>query len=102
MLAKSGVPDFAGLPAAVMVRDREVRARYLRAVAARVGNDPGKLAAEALNPADSGARWCAGWLLARDGSASSRQALTAALRHEPVTENVRTFGLLLNGENPCS
>jgi len=85
-----------------MVRDREVRTRYLRAVAARVGNDPGTLAAEALNPADSGARWCAGWLLARDGSARSRQALTAALRNEPVTENVRSFGLLLNGENPCS
>jgi transcriptional regulator with XRE-family HTH domain len=102
VLAKSGVPDFAGLPAAVMVRDREVRARYLRAVAARVGNDPGRLAAEALNPADSGARWCAGWMLARDGSAGSRRALTAALRNEPVTENVRTFGLLLNGENPCS
>jgi len=72
-------------------------------VVARVGQDTDKLAAEALNPADSGARWCAGWLLARDGSASSRKALAAALRNEPVTENVRTFGLLLNGEDPaCS
>jgi hypothetical protein len=55
-----------------------------------------------LNPDDSGARWCAGWLLARDGSAAARQALAQALRNEPVTENVRAFGLLLNGENPCS
>jgi hypothetical protein len=102
VLAKTGALDFAGVPAAVMIRDRDVRARYLRALVARVGRDPGKLAAETLNPADSGARWCAGWLLARDGSASARKALATALRNEPVTENVRTFGLLLNGENPCS
>ncbi len=102
VLAKTGQLEFAGVPASVMTRDRDVRARYLRAMVARVGRDTGKLAAEALNPRDSGARWCAGWLLARDGSPSPRKALAAALRNEPVTENVRTFGLLLNGENPCS
>jgi hypothetical protein len=89
------------VPAAVVIRDRDVRARYLRALVARVGQDTDKLVGEALNPRDSGARWCAGWLLARDGSRAARKALATALRNEPVTENVRTFGLLLNGENPC-
>ena len=102
ILGKAAAPDFAGLPAAVMIRDRDVRARWLRALMGRVGTDTGKLSAEILNPADSGARWCAGWLLAQDGSPDARAALTRALRNEPVTENVRTFGLLLNGENPCS
>jgi hypothetical protein len=58
-----------------------------------------QLISEVQSPADSGARWCAGWLLARDGSDESRQALTQALRSEPVIENVRAFGLMLNGEN---
>jgi transcriptional regulator with XRE-family HTH domain len=102
VLAKTGDLEVAGLPAVMLGRDPAVRARYLRAMVARVGHDTGLLAAEMLNPADSGARWCAAWLLARDGSAASRQALAQALRTEPVTENVRAFGLLLNGENPCS
>lgn len=102
MLAKTGDLEFAGLPAEVLGRDRDVRTRYLRAMVARVGRDTKQLCAEVQNPADSGARWCAAWLLARDGSAASRQALTRALRTEPVAENVRTIGLLLTGENPCS
>jgi transcriptional regulator with XRE-family HTH domain len=102
VLAKTAAQDFTGIPATVMVRDRDVRARYLSALIARVGRDTGELASEALNPRDSGARWCAGWLLARDGSPAARRALAAALRSDPVTENVRTFGLLLNRENPCS
>jgi hypothetical protein len=102
VLAKTGSLDFAGVPAAVLGQDRDVRARYLRAMVARVGRDTERLGAEVLNPDDSGARWCAAWLLARDGSAAARQALAQALRNEPVTENVRAFGLLLNGENPCS
>jgi transcriptional regulator with XRE-family HTH domain len=102
VLAKTGSLDFAGIPAAVLGRDRDVRARYLRAMVARVGHDTAQLGTEVLNPDDSGARWCAAWLLARDGSAAARQALAQALRNEPVTENVRAFGLLLNGENPCS
>jgi len=79
-----------------------LKPRYLRAMVARVGRDTDGLAAEALNPRDSGARWCAGWLLAREGNPASRKALAAALRNEPVAENIRSFGLLLNGENPCS
>ncbi len=103
ILGKAASQDFSGMPAAVMLRDRDVRARWLRALADRVSRDPGKLAAEVLNPRDSGARWCAGWLLAQDGSPDARLALTRALRSEPVVENVRTFGLLLNGEDPtCS
>ena len=102
VLAKTGQLEFAGVPASVMVRDRDVRARYLRAMVTRVGRDTDELAAEALNPRDSGARWCAGWLLAREGNPASRKALAAALRNEPVTENVRTFGLLLNGEDPTT
>jgi len=102
ILGKAASQDFAGLPAVIMIRDRDVRARWLRALVARVGRDPARLSDEVLNPADSGARWCAGWLLAQDGSLATRQALARALRTEAVTENVRTFGLLLNGENPCS
>jgi hypothetical protein len=102
VLAKSGDLEFAGLPAEVLARDRDVRTRYLRAMVARVGRDTNKLCAEVQNPADSGARWCAAWLLARDGSAASRRALMRALRTEHVAENVRTIGLLLTGENPCS
>ena len=100
ILGKAASPDFAGLPAAVMIRDRDVRARWLRALVARTGRDSDQLAVEILNPDDSGARWCAGWLLARDGSPAARAALGRALRSEPVTENIRTFGLLLNGEKP--
>jgi transcriptional regulator with XRE-family HTH domain len=100
IIGKAASQDFAGLPAAVMLRDQDVRARWLHALVGRVGKDPGKLSAEVLNPADSGARWCAGWLLAQDGSPASRQALARALRSEPVAENIRTFGLLLNGEKP--
>lgn len=102
VLAKTGDLEFSGFPAEVLGRDRDVRTRYLRAMVARVGRDTSQLCAEVQNPADSGARWCAAWLLARDGSAASRQALARALRTEPVTENVRAIGLLLTGENPCT
>lgn len=100
VLAKTGDLEFAGYPAEVLGRDGDVRTRYLRAMVARVGRDTNRLCAEVLNPADSGARWCAAWLLARDDSAAARQALARALRTEPVTENVRAIGLLLTGENP--
>ena len=68
ILGKAASADFSGVPAAVMLRDRDVRARWLHALAGRVGRDTGKLGAEVLNPHDSGARWCAGWLLAQDGA----------------------------------
>jgi transcriptional regulator with XRE-family HTH domain len=99
VLAKTRDLEVAGLPAEILGRDRDVRTRYLRALVARTGRDRTQLIAEVQNPADSGARWCAGWLLARDGSHESRQALAQALRSEPVIENVRAFGLMLNGEN---
>ncbi|MGH3846316.1 MAG: hypothetical protein ACRDS0_33590, partial [Pseudonocardiaceae bacterium] len=102
VLAKTGDLEFAGLPAQVLGRDLGVRTRYLRAMVARVGRDTNQLCDELENPADSGARWCAAWLIARDGSAASREALARALRTEPLAENVRTIGLLLTGENPCS
>ena len=102
ILGKAASADFGGTPAAVMLRDRDVRVRWLHALAGRVGRDAGTLGAEVLNPHDSGARWCAGWLLAQDGGHEAKLALTRALRSEPVAENIRTFGLLLNGENPCS
>jgi hypothetical protein len=98
VLAKTNDLEFAGLPAEILDRDVDVRTRYLRALVARIGHDKRLLSAEVLNPADSGARWCAGWLLARDGSAESKQALARALRSEPVIENVRALGLMLNGE----
>jgi hypothetical protein len=98
ILGKAASADFSGMPAAVMLRDRDVRARWLRALVGRTGRSTDQLAGEILNPDDSGARWCAGWLLAQDGSPAARQALAQALRSEPVAENIRTFGLLLNGE----
>ena len=69
-----------------------------KAASADFSRGTDQLAGEILNPDDSGARWCAGWLLAQDGSPAARQALARGLRSEPVVENVRTFGLLLNGE----
>jgi hypothetical protein len=50
----------------------------------------------------AGARWCSAWLLGRDGSPGAARALARALRTEPVTENVRTIALILNGDDPCS
>jgi hypothetical protein len=102
ILAKTTRLDYAGLAAAMLRRDREMRLRYLRAVAARVGSGTGPLAAELRNPADAGARWCSAYLLAADGSDQARLALAGALRSEPVTEVVRTVGLLLHGDDPCT
>jgi hypothetical protein len=79
-----------------------MRIRYLRAVSARVGTGGRHLAAELVNPADAGARWCSAWLLGRDGSHAARLALARALRIEPVTENLRTIGMILNGDDPCT
>jgi transcriptional regulator with XRE-family HTH domain len=102
ILAKTTQLDYAGLATAALRRDREVRLRYLRAVAARVGTGTRRLAAELRNPADAGARWCSAYLLAADGSDHARRALAGALRSEPVTEVVRTVGLLLHGDDPCT
>jgi hypothetical protein len=102
ILAKTTQLDYAGLATAALRRDREVRLRYLRAVAARVGTGTRGLAAELRNPADAGARWCSAYLLATEGSDHARRALATALRSEPVTEVVRTIGLLLHGDDPCT
>lgn len=61
-----------------------------------------RLAAELSNPRDVGARWCAAWLLGQDGSSGAMAALAAALRTEPVTETVRTIGMILNADDPCT
>jgi len=46
ILGKAASSDFSGTPAAVMLRDRDVRARWLRALVGRVGTDTGRLSAE--------------------------------------------------------
>lgn len=102
ILAKARALDSAGVAASALRRDAEMRACYLRAVSARVGTGTVRLASELRNPADAGARWCSAWLLARDGSKAARSALASALRTEQVTENVRTIGMILNGDDPCS
>jgi hypothetical protein len=79
-----------------------MRIRYLRAVSVRVGTGTRQLAAELVNPADAGARWCSAWLLGRGGSPGAGRFLARALRTERVTENVRTIGMILNGDDPCS
>ena len=102
ILAKTRSLDAAGLASAALRRDREMRVRYLRAVSARVGTGTRQLAAELASPADAGARWCPAWLLGRDGSPGARKVLAGAMRTERVTENVRTIGMILNGDDPCS
>jgi hypothetical protein len=102
ILAKTQSLDSAGLAAGALRRDRDMRIRYLRAVSARVGTGTRQLAAELINPADAGARWCSARLLGRDGSHAARLALARALRIEPVTENLRTIGMILNGDDPCT
>lgn len=80
-------------------RDYGARALYLKAVRARAGTH---LAAEVRNPQNAGARWCAAWLLGRDGRPHARRVLASALRSEPVLENVRTIGMILNGDLTCT
>lgn len=103
ILAKS-TADAELLDAAslALIRDHDVRRRYISAVVARTGKSTKALAAEVLNPRDSGARWCAAFLLGRDGSPAAARALRRALRVEPVRENIRTIGMVLNGVNPCT
>ncbi len=102
VLAKIPDPDVAGRAIASLLHDGPARARYLSAVTERVGYRVPALAAELVNPRDAGARWCSAWLLSGNGSTGARNALARALRTEPVTENIRTIGLLLNGDDPCT
>jgi hypothetical protein len=102
ILAKTQSMESAGFAASALRRDYEMRLRYLRAVSARVGTTTRRLAAELVNPADAGARWCSALLLSRDSTPATRLALARALRTEPVSENIRTIGMILNGDDPCS
>lgn len=101
ILAKMGVPELLDKVSLCLQHDAAVRQRYVTALVARAGHSTARLATEVTNPHDSGARWCSAWLLGRGGSHAARSSLTRALRHEPVRENLRTIGLLLNGEDPC-
>ncbi|HEV2782284.1 MAG TPA: helix-turn-helix domain-containing protein [Actinophytocola sp.] len=102
ILAKTTELDMLDAVALTLARDERARERYVWAVRTRVGDSASALAAEVFNRRDSGARWCAAWLLGQDGSPAAREALIVALRHDPVRENVRAIGLTLNGVDPCT
>ena len=102
VLAKTPDLDVAGRAVRSLVHDAPVRARYLHAVGARIGASVRAISAELASPRDAGARWCSAWLLGQQESPAARYALSRALRTEPVTENIRTIGLLLNGDDPCT
>lgn len=101
ILAKTRLAEPSDLAVAVLRRDADVRHRYLWAVSRRVGADTERLITELANKSDAGARWCSAWLLSQRPRPAGRRAIARALRGEPVTENVRTFGMLLNGDDPC-
>jgi transcriptional regulator with XRE-family HTH domain len=101
ILAKTKDVSMLDSVAHALNRDEQARERYLWALTSRVGDTVPALSKEVLNPRDSGARWCAAWLLGRDGGPAAREALAVALRRESVLENVRTIGLILNGADPC-
>ncbi|MFI6326602.1 helix-turn-helix domain-containing protein [Nonomuraea sp. NPDC050556] len=98
ILAKTRDPEHADLVVQALVRDRDSRELYLRAVSARVGTGLADLVRELSNPRDAGARWCSAILLSQHHSESSRQALIAALRSEPSREIIRSIALSLNGD----
>lgn len=102
ILAKTRQFDMLDDVALTLRRDDQTRERYVWALTARAGRSVRSLAAEVLNPRDAGARWCAAQLLSQDGSPAAREALTAALRRDPVRENVRDIGLILSGATPCT
>jgi transcriptional regulator with XRE-family HTH domain len=93
ILAKTGSPELADDVALALGRDAQMRHLYLTAVRQRVGDDGRALAAELTNPGDSGARWCAAWLLADD----FRSAIIDAMRVEPSKENLRAMALATTG-----
>ena len=91
ILAKTTHASTLDTVALTLSRDEQARGRYLWALTSRVGDTVPVLSKEVLNPHDSGARWCAAWLLGQDGGPAAREALAVALRRESVLENVRTF-----------
>lgn len=93
ILAKTGNPDLADEVALALSRDTEARDRYLAAVRSRVGTERDALAAELRNERDSGARWCAAYLLAGTG----HSAIAEAMRTEPSRETLRAMALAASG-----
>jgi len=93
ILAKTGDIDLADEVAQALVRDEEARDLYLSAVRRRVADDDA-LAAELRNERDSGARWCAAYLLAGTGHTT---AITQAMRNEPSRETLRMMALAATG-----
>jgi aryl-alcohol dehydrogenase-like predicted oxidoreductase len=94
ILAKTGSPELADEVALALLRDTEARALYLTAVRQRVGANPAHLVAELTNPADSGARWCAAWLVSGTEHAG---AIVGAMRVEQSKENLRAMALAMTG-----
>lgn len=94
ILAKTGNAELADDVALALARDDDTRDLYLAAVRNRVGTQPGDLAAELHNQRDSGARWCAAYLLA--GTEHSG-AITRAMRTEPSRETLRAMALAASG-----
>lgn len=101
ILAKVTSSELSDGVALSLDRDSQVRARYLSAVKARIGQDRSTVIQELGNLRDSGARWCAAFLLAQDRSREARQALAGALHTEPARENLRAIARALNGALPC-
>jgi hypothetical protein len=102
ILAKTPDLGAAGAAVANLRRDSGVRTRYLSAVTARLTAASRPAAAELFSTGDAGARWCSAYMLGRQGTPAARRALGRALRTEPVAEVVRTIGLILNGDSPCT
>ncbi len=102
ILAKTPDLSVAGAAVAALRRDPAVRTRYLSAVTARLSAASRPAAAELFNAADAGARWCSAYMLGREGTPAARRVLSRALHTEPVAEVVRTIGLILNGDSPCT
>lgn len=93
ILAKTRNIELADEVAQVLARDQETRDLYLTAVRRRVA-DNDALAAELRNENDSGARWCAAYLLAGTGHTT---AITQAMRTEPSRETLRVMALSATG-----
>ncbi|GAA4201975.1 hypothetical protein GCM10022252_57430 [Streptosporangium oxazolinicum] len=101
IIAKTEKLDLIDSASHALRRDADMRALYLSAVSKRVGESPQALIRELYNPKDAGARWCSAMLLRDTPGKVTTSALLAALRSEPVSENIRTIGLILNGVDPC-
>jgi hypothetical protein len=94
ILAKTGSPELADEVALALLCDAETRMLYLTAVRQRVGPDTKHLVAELANPADSGARWCAAWLVSGTEHAGP---IAEAMRVEQSKENLRAMALAMTG-----